>query len=397
MYRFLQMLFAAAGTLAALLAAGCGNGGEESSGSERPVVKVVAIQPKRMEFVQRIRVQANVESQETAEISSRTSGNLDLIPVGEGDRVKKGDLLFQVDRINLENNVKSQKKNVEVAEAELHIARINLDLARTVRDKAKVDFDRAERLKSSQAVSQDAYERAKLTFDQADAEIAKAEAQAGFAAARVEQEKANLQIAEKSLSDSIIRAPFAGVITLTDKDRDEYVKDGTVILKLENPDRLQLVTMISSNYYNRVVPGKTTAKIFSTSGRELAELPVTFRSPAVDPLSRTFTVKIAVPKSLGFVSGQLYDIALILRRVEGMGIPNEAVLARAGNRQAVFVVSPDLKAEEVTIQTGIVDGSWTMLRNPEVLRERPVVVEGQTFLEPGETVEVLPRPDTPAK
>lgn len=396
MYRFLQTLFAAAGCFAALLPAGCGRE-EEQSDQERPPVRVVAMQPKRMEFVQRIRVQANVESQETAEISSRTSGNLDLIPVGEGDRVKKGDLLFQVDRINLENNVRSQKKNVEVAEAELRIAKINLDLARTVRDKAKVDFDRAERLKTSQAVSLDAYERAKLSYDQADAEIAKAEAQAGFAAARVEQEKANLEIAEKSLSDSIIRAPFAGVITLTDKDRDEYVKDGTVILKIENPDRLQLVTMISSNYYNRVIPGKTTAKVFSTAGKELAELPVTFRSPAVDPLSRTFTVKIAVPQSLQFVSGQLYDIALILRRVEGAGIPNEAVLSRAGNRKALFVVTPQLTAEEVTVKTGIVDGSWTMLLDPEVLRERPVVIEGQTFLEPGETVEVLSSPAAPAK
>lgn len=396
MNRCLQMLFFAAACSAVLLPAGCGRDDGERS-DERPTVKVVVMQPKKMEFVQKIRIQANVESQETAEISSRTSGNLDLIPVSEGDRVKKGDLLFQVDRINLENNVKSQKKNVEVAEAELRIAKINLDLARTVRDKAKVDFDRAERLKTSQAVSQDAYERAKLSYDQADAAIAKAEAQAGFAAARVEQEKANLEIAEKSLSDSIIRAPFAGVITLTDKDRDEYVKDGTIILKIENPDRLQLVTMISSNYYNRVIPGKTMAKVFSTSGRELAELPVTFRSPAVDPLSRTFTVKIAVPQSLQFVSGQLYDVDLILRRVEGAGIPNEAVLSRAGNRKAVFVVSPQLKAEEVTVKTGIVDGSWTMLRDPEVLRERPVVVEGQTFLEPGETVEVLPLPDAPAK
>lgn len=397
MYRFSRMLFAAAACCATLLPAGCDRNDTGRTAEDGPAVKVVTMQPKQMEFIQKIRVQANVESQESAEISSRTSGNLDLIPVGEGNRVKKGDLLFQVDRINLENNVKSQKQNVEVAEAELHIARINLNLARTVRDKAKVDFDRAERLKSSQAVSQDAYERAKLSFDQADAEIAKAEAQAGYAAARVEQEKAHLEIAEKSLSDSIIRAPFAGVITLTDKDRDEYVKDGTVILKIENPDRLQLVTMISSNYYSRVIPGKTTAKIFSTSGKELAELPVTFRSPAVDPLSRTFTVKIAVPKSLEFVSGQLYDIDLILRRVEGRGIPNEAVLTRAGNRKAVFVVTPERKAEEITVKTGIVDGSWTMLRDPEVLKEQPVIIEGQTFLEPGETVEVLPRPDAPAK
>lgn len=396
MHTFWYQIPVAAAWLAALMLAGCDREAPGQDAASAPA-KVVAKQPRQMEFVQKIRVQANVESQESAEISSRTSGNLDLIPVGEGDRVKKGDLLFQVDRINLENNVRSQKKNVEVAEAELHIARINLNLARTVRDKAKVDLDRAERLKTSQAVSMDAYERAKLSFDQADAEIAKAEAQAGFAAARVEQEKAHLETAEKSLSDSIIRAPFAGVITLTDKDRDEYVKDGTVILKIENPDRLQLVTMISSNYYNQVIPGKTTAKILSTSGKELAELPVTFRSPAVDPLSRTFTVKIAVPMSLEFVSGQLYEVDLILRRVEGRGIPNEAVLTRAGNRKAVFVVTPQQKAAEITVKTGIVDGSWTMLRDPEVLKDQPVIVEGQSFLEPGEPVEVIQTGTAPAK
>ena len=396
MHTFRYQVPVAAAWLAALMLAGCDREAPGQDAASAPA-KVVAKQPRQMEFVQKIRVQANVDSQESAEISSRTSGNLDLIPVGEGDRVKKGDLLFQVDRINLENNVRSQKKNVEVAEAELHIARINLNLARTVRDKAKVDLDRAERLKTSQAVSMDAYERAKLSFDQADAEIAKAEAQAGFAAARVEQEKAHLETAEKSLSDSIIRAPFAGVITLTDKDRDEYVKDGTVILKIENPDRLQLVTMISSNYYNQVIPGKTTAKILSTSGKELAELPVTFRSPAVDPLSRTFTVKIAVPMSLEFVSGQLYEVDLILRRVEGRGIPNEAVLTRAGNRKAVFVVTPQQKAAEITVKTGIVDGSWTMLRDPEVLKGQPVIVEGQSFLEPGEPVEVIQTGTAPAK
>ena len=371
MHTFRYQVPVAAAWLAALMLAGCDREAPGQDAASAPA-KVVAKQPRQMEFVQKIRVQANVESQESAEISSRTSGNLDLIPVGEGDRVKKGDLLFQVDRINL-------------------------NLARTVRDKAKVDLDRAERLKTSQAVSMDAYERAKLSFDQADAEIAKAEAQAGFAAARVEQEKAHLETAEKSLSDSIIRAPFAGVITLTDKDRDEYVKDGTVILKIENPDRLQLVTMISSNYYNQVIPGKTTAKILSASGKELAELPVTFRSPAVDPLSRTFTVKIAVPKSLEFVSGQLYEVDLILRRVEGRGIPNEAVLTRAGNRKAVFVVTPQQKAAEITVKTGIVDGSWTMLRDPEVLKDQPVIVEGQSFLEPGEPVEVIQTGTAPAK
>lgn len=112
MHTFRYQVPVAAAWLAALMLAGCDREAPGQDAASAPA-KVVAKQPRQMEFVQKIRVQANVESQESAEISSRTSGNLDLIPVGEGDRVKKGDLLFQVDRINLENNVRSQKKNVE--------------------------------------------------------------------------------------------------------------------------------------------------------------------------------------------------------------------------------------------------------------------------------------------
>ena len=73
------------------------------------------------------------------------------------------------------------------------------------------------------------------------------------------------------------------------------------------------------------------------------------------------------------------------------------MLTRAGNRKAVFVVTPQQKAAEITVKTGIVDGSWTMLRDPEVLKDQPVIVEGQSFLEPGEPVEVIQTGTAPAK
>lgn len=118
---------------AALLAGGWGAGKKEAA--ER-VVKVVVMQPVKMEFVQKIRVQGNVETKAKAEVSSRISGTLDLMKADEGQRVRKGDILFQVDRIKLENDVKGQKHKLAVAEAELKIAVINSELARTVADKA---------------------------------------------------------------------------------------------------------------------------------------------------------------------------------------------------------------------------------------------------------------------
>ena len=81
---------------AALLAGGWGAGKKEAA--ER-VVKVVVMQPVKMEFVQKIRVQGNVETKAKAEVSSRISGTLDLMKADEGQRVRKGDILFQVDRI----------------------------------------------------------------------------------------------------------------------------------------------------------------------------------------------------------------------------------------------------------------------------------------------------------
>lgn len=295
--------------------AGRGLGRGEKEAAER-VVKVVVMQPVKMEFVQKIRVQGNVETKAKAEVSSRISGTLDLMKADEGQRVRKGDILFQVDRIKLENDVKGQKHKLAVAEAELKIAVINNELARTVADKAQVDFNRADQLRKANAVSDDAYERAALNLKEAEAGVSKAEAQANYARAKVGQEQANLEIAEKNLSDSLIRAPFDGMVILKKKDPDEFVNTGDIIYRLEDPDRLELVTMISAVYYDRIVPGKTRAVIYAPNGSVAGEGIVGFRSPAIDSLSRTFTVKIDIPKEFHMVGGQLCELDLILRREE---------------------------------------------------------------------------------
>ncbi len=377
------MFIAVAG---AALLAGCEK--KETSVPDERIVRVVTMQPEEREFTQRIRVQGNVESKEHAEISSRTNGSLDQIPVSEGDAVKKGATLFQVDRINLENDLKVRLNQVKVAEAQLKIAEISRDLAVTVCDKAKTDFLRAEKLKASQAVSEDAYERAKLSYEEAESNILKAEAQANFAKATLGQSQANLEIAEKLLADSLVAAPFDGTVISKSKEPGEYVKSGEVIVKLENPARLELVTMISAVYYPRIIPGKTMAVIYAPDGEKRGELPVSFRSPSVDPLSRTFEIKIDLPETWELVSGQLCDMDLILRSARGKGVPNEAILLRANNRRIVFTAEKNNTAAAVAVETGIVDGAWTMLPDPAVLENRPVIIEGQAFLEPGDRIAV---------
>lgn len=135
-------------------------------------------------------------------------------------------------------------------------------------------------------MSDDAYERAALNLKEAEAGVSKAEAQANYARAKVGQEQANLEIAEKNLSDSLIRAPFDGMVILKKKDPDEFVNTGDIIYRLENPDRLELVTMISAVYYDRIIPGKTRAVIYAPNGSVAGEGTVGFRARRIDSLSR---------------------------------------------------------------------------------------------------------------
>ena len=250
-----------------------GSSGAEREANAAPAVRVVVMQPKPMEFVQKILVQGNVETKEKVEISSRVSGTIDFMGPGEGDMVKKGDTLFQVDRVKLENDVKGQKHKLSVAEAELKIAEINGDLARKVAEKAQADFNRSEQLRK------DAHERVLLSLREAEAGVLKADAQTNYARAKVGQAQAELEIAQKSLADSRSRSPLSGRVVTKKKDPGEFVNTGEMLYRIEDPDRLEVVMMISAVYYDQIVPGKTEAVIHNRDNSVTAGGVVRFRSP----------------------------------------------------------------------------------------------------------------------
>lgn len=388
--RVITAVTAVAAGLLLLPGAGCEKQAPVSVNSA--VLPVNSAVPEIRELARRLIVHGNVESKASVAVSTRTGGVIDSISVEEGSRVKAGDRLFQVDRENLENNVRRQTQQLAVAEAEQRVAVIDSNLARSVLEKAEIDYRRAQTLQKTSAVSADALEKAKLNYESARAAADKKSAQVNYAGARVEQEKAALAVEQKLLRDSVAHAPISGVVTATAKDPGEYVSAGEVMISIENPDALELVSFISSVYYNDIIPGKTVALIRRPGGAAPIELPVTFRGPMVDPASRTFKIKIDLPEKFHFVSGQLCELELILDRRTAPGIPNEAVLDRRNGRRTVFAVNPDRTVSEVEVHTGIVDGRWTELKNPEVLQGRPVVIEGQSFLADGDRVKTAPAP-----
>ncbi|MFH0878451.1 MAG: efflux RND transporter periplasmic adaptor subunit [Lentisphaerota bacterium] len=358
-------------------ASGCGRRSETASGSAR-VIKVTIEKPAPRTFQERVQVQGTIQAKNSARISALTPGTLEDLFVDEGATVKKGQALFQTDKLNLENRVQIEQDNVKVAAASKTEAAAALMEAEATFKKAEADYQRSRKLFEEQkAITLDAFERAETGFKRAEAGLAHAHAVVELAAARATQAESALKIARKQLEDSLVRAPFDGVITRKFLDRGEFAGAGTAVLSLDDPSKLEAAFVLSEKFFARVFPG-TTKILITAGGRTTRETTAYYKAPAVHPVTRTFEIKAYLPESSGFAPGMLGDVSVILDEHQGLGIPSIAV-GRRGGQQVVFIAEKD-KAVMHVVKTGLTDDGHTELLDADTLNKAGIILEGQAFL-----------------
>lgn len=364
-------------------ASACNKKGKKArrSGERESRVRVESLQ-KRI-YRQEIPVQGTVEPVTHATISAKISGILEDLRVEEGDRVRKGTILFGIDRQILKNRELVCSNEVTVKKSELQSAKISLEQAEITLQKANQDFERYRNLRRVNAVSQSEFENFETQFKQAQTGVKSARAAIENAAAQVKVAEGNLIIARKNLADSVLKAPFDCVVTEKFMEQDEYVTTGKEILELQSHRKLKVVCYISSVYYHMVKQGSTPVE-FVLDGKSLGRGVITFRAPAIDPESRTFKLEANVPSNIReLVSGALCDLKIILREKEAYGLPADAFLLRAGDRYIVYAIDKNSRAKAVEVKRGIVDGKYCEVLNPAPLMKERFVVSGQTFINTG--------------
>lgn len=341
-------------------------------------------------FRRQIPVQGTVESVQYAVLSAKISGTLELLAVSEGQKVKKGETLFGIDRQVLKNQVTVKENEVNVKRSELEIAKIALERSNINFKKAKLDFDRYETLWKSRATSLTEYENADVALKNAEIEVRKSKAAIVNAEAQVKQAEGNLIIAKKNLNDSTIIAPFDCTITNTYVELEEFVNTGTNILRLEDQNHFEIVCHISSIYYDEVKVGKTIAEL-SVFGVEKGRALVTYKSPSVDPESRTFKLKVRLPENMRIASGTLCDVKIIFEERKAWGLPTDAVLLRNNDRYIAYYQDSNKRAKSIEIKRGIVDEKYTEVANFKDYLDTQFVVTGQTFINNGALLQVIKR------
>jgi multidrug efflux system membrane fusion protein len=193
-----------------LFLGGCGAAGQDAPAAgpgQMPPVPVKTGLPLQKDVVDWDEYTGRIEAVESVEIRARVSGYLDKVNFNDGDKVKKGDLLFVIDP-------RPYRAELGRAEAELERARSRLELARN-------DLERAERLRHSKAISEEEYDGRSKGMREAAAAVRAAEAA--------------VQTARLSLSFTEVRAPIAGRIGR------ELITEGNLV----NADQTLLTTIVS--------------------------------------------------------------------------------------------------------------------------------------------------------
>jgi HlyD family secretion protein len=194
--------------------------------STAPTVSVEAIRIRDLEAV--VSASGKIQPKRLVNISADTSGRVVDLAVNEGDRVKVGQFLMQIDPRTLRTRVESGQAALQGAQAALEQARQAVETARVQVGVAQQNLTRQRELWKQQLTPREALDKAENDAKLAESTLAEREQQVRTQELRLGQDRATLQSAQFDLSKVRIESPIAGIVTRRNIQEGETAVVGTM-------------------------------------------------------------------------------------------------------------------------------------------------------------------------
>jgi HlyD family secretion protein len=338
-----------------------------------------------------------VTARRQATISSKVTGRVLEVLVEEGMEVDEGQVMARLDDSNA-------RVSLRLAEAELGASRSALNETEVRRDEAEVDLNRIKELVDRSVVSEAELDRAQASFDSLVARVEQQRAQIEVAAQRV-------AVWEQEIDDRTIRAPFAGVVVSKNAQPGEMISPlsaggaftRTGIATVVDMSSLEIEVDVNESYINRVraeqaveatldaysdwqIPAHVIA-IVPTADRQRATVRVRIGFEELDPrILPDMGVKVAFRESAGRAGESLANEGQAVPARPGVMVPPAAV-RKDGGRDIVYVVMGDVVERRAVTLGDPVDQDVMVISG--LAAGEMVVVDGPADLAEGDLVRVI--------
>ena len=159
----------------------------------------------------------------TVQVGSQVSGTIAKLLVDFNSRVKKGQIIAQIDPSLFQGALLQAKADLANAQANLVASKANLEKARATALQTKADYERTEGLTKAGVMSPQQLDLARANSDSAQAAVSAAEAQITQAAAQVKQKEAAVEVSQTNLNYTTIHAPIDGTVIARSVDVGQTV------------------------------------------------------------------------------------------------------------------------------------------------------------------------------
>jgi multidrug efflux system membrane fusion protein len=277
----------------------------------------------------------------TAQIAPKATGRILDIPVRAGDRVKRGQVLARLDETE--------------TQARLGQARAALAAAEAQAGRARADARRLQNL----------FDKEAATRQDLDAALAAARG----ADAQVREAREAIREAESRLGETVLRAPFDGMVVKRNQEPGDMALPGSPVLTLQQSRQLRIESAVPANCAGSIKIGDEL-KVRTANPEGEFRAVVDEIQPAADPKTRTVLIKARLPEDSGVSPGAFGWLYQTCGRNEVLLAPSAAV-SRIGQLESVRLVVGD-ESRLRHVRTGkSYDGQVEILSG---LREGDVVV-----------------------
>ena len=284
-----------------------------------------------------------VEAVNQATVSAQTSGRIAELPFDVNDYVEAGDVLMRFT---------DTEQKAALARAEAALQEANARLA-----EANQEFERFSKMIENNSVSQARFDQSRANRD--------------AARARLNSARSSVETAQEQLEYTVIRAPYAGIVSERHVELGELVSPGQPVMSGLSLQSLRVNVDVPQSMFHAVrTIGKAVAYV---DGERIPAESMTF-FPVADPAANTFRVRVNLPDGAATLyPGIFIKVGFVVGETQRLLVPQESVVRRS-ELSGLYVV----------------DGENVILRQVRLGREFGDSVEVIAGLGEGEAVATDP-------
>lgn len=324
-----SMLRLAHGLLAAAVVAGCATEAEKAPAADTPApVRIGAENVIRVvhdTIVVGPIISGELRPEREATVRAEIGGSMTEVAVEDGEPVRRGALLGRIETRTLDDARRSATSAVRSAEQQLEVAQRELE--------------RTETLVKAGALAARDLDVARHNVTSADAQLADA--------------RSRLASAERQLGDTVLRAPFDGIVSRRAVNAGDVVSIGTELFTIIAPASMRLEASVPSDDLSRLRVGSPVE--FSVRGYDQRfEGRIQRIAPEADPVTRQVPIYVSIPNVGGrLVSGLFAEGRVVSESAEGLIVAANAVNTASATPWVLRVT--DGRTERVDVALGLRD------------------------------------------